>query len=225
MLKQRLVKVGIYGFIMFFLALSFLPGCARKEIVNIYSNGESIVCFGDSITFGYGANKGEDYPAYLARLVKTEVINSGIDGDTSQEGLKRVDTDVLDRKPFLVIIEFGGNDFLRKVPKEATLENIGKMVDRVQAAGAMAAVVDISAGMLLGDYRAGLYKLARAKGAIYIPSIFKGIITNPNLKSDFIHPNAEGYKVIAGRVYKAILPYLKKRGQNYFSGAVKAMEK
>lgn len=202
-----------YGFIFFFLAASFFAGCARKEIVNIDSKGEIIVCFGDSITFGYGADKGEDYPAHLARLVGSEVVNSGIDGDTSYEGLKRIDTDALDRKPFLVIIEFGGNDFLRKVPKDATLENIGKMVDKAQAAGAMAAVVDISAGMLLGDYRAGFYKLARTKGAIYIPSIFKGILTNPNLKSDFIHPNAEGYKVIAGRVYKAILPYLKKRNK------------
>jgi len=209
----RLNRINLYGFMVFFLALSFFAGCARKEIVNINSKGKIIVCFGDSITFGYGANKGEDYPAHLAKLVGLEVINSGIDGDTSQEGLKRIDTDALDREPFLVIIEFGGNDFLRKVPKESTLENISKMVDKAQAAGAMVAVVDISAGMLLGDYRAGLSKLARTKGTIYVPSIFKGILTNPNLKSDFIHPNAQGYKVIAERVYKAILPYLKKRAQ------------
>jgi lysophospholipase L1-like esterase len=83
-----------------------------------------------------------------------------------------------------------------------------KMIDEIQARGAMVAVMDVSAGPILGQYHKVFYQLAQEKGAIFIPSMLNGIITNPNFKSDFIHPNADGYKVIAQRVYRTILPYL-----------------
>jgi acyl-CoA thioesterase-1 len=185
-------------------------GCAKRAIRNIDSNGTSIICFGDSVTFGYGASPGEDYPAILAKKTKIPVINAGLDGDTSSEALKRLKSDVLDRDPRLVIIEFGGNDFLRKIPIETTTDNISKMIDQIHSRGAMVAIADISAGLLLRDYHPAVYKLAKKKEAIFIPSLFSGILTNPNLKSDFIHPNSEGYKIIAQRVYKVIMPYLNK---------------
>jgi len=189
-----------------------LTSCAKREIKNIDAKGTSIVCFGDSITFGYGANPGEDYPSVLAKMVNVPVINAGIDGDTTSEALKRVKSDVLDRSPFLVIIEFSGNDFLRKIPKEVTLNNIRAMVEQIQAKGAMVGIVDISAGMFLAEYRQALSRLAREKEAIIIPHILSGIITNPRMKSDFLHPNAQGYKMIAQRIYRNIKPYLEQNG-------------
>jgi len=131
-------------------------------------------------------------------------------------GLRRIDQDILDRDPLLVIVEFGGNDFLRKVPKETTIVNMHQMVERILAKGAMVAIVDISAGMVLNEYSADFRKIAHEKGAIFVPKTFSGIITNPNLKSDFIHPNRAGYALIAQRVYQAIKPYLKQNHpQNY----------
>ena len=191
---------------LFVIALS--AGCAREDIKNVNSKGENIICLGDSITYGYGANPGEDYPSYLAKTINFPVINSGIDGDTTAEALKRLKSDVLERDPFLVIIEFGGNDFLRKIPKDVTISNIRYMVDSIQAQGAMVAIVDISAGFFLADYRQAFAELAHEKGAIFIPGILRGVITNPTMKSDFIHPNKEGYRIIAQRIYRAILPYL-----------------
>ncbi|MBM3254701.1 MAG: arylesterase [Candidatus Omnitrophica bacterium] len=191
------------------LAVYLYAGCTGKEIVNLHSKGKNIICFGDSISFGYGVDTGEDYPAVLSRLVTIPVINAGVDGDTSRDGLRRIDIDVLDKNPLLVIVEFGGNDFLKKLPKADTLENVSQMVDKIHAKGAMVAIADISAGMFFRDYRIALRKLAREKGAIFIPSILKGIITTPQLKSDFLHPNADGYVIVAKRVYRAILPYLK----------------
>jgi acyl-CoA thioesterase-1 len=201
-------KINIILLTTYYLLLTTLAGCAKREIKNIDSKGASIICFGDSITFGYGVASAEDYPTALAKLVTIPVINMGIDGDTSIEALKRLESDVLERDPLLVIIEFGGNDFLRKIPQDVTLKNVKEMVEKIQARGAMAAVVDISAGMFLAEYRRAFDKLAKEKGALYIPSIFSGIITNPRLKSDFIHPNAEGYKLIAQRIYQTIKPYL-----------------
>lgn len=185
-------------------------GLRKPEIKNIDSRGKNIICFGDSITFGYGANPGEDFPSLLAKMFNYPVINAGVDADITPEAAKRFDADVIKRDPLLVIIALGGNDFLRKVPKEITLKNVGEMVDKAQRRGVMVAIADISAGMFLRDYRVEFSKLAKEKQAIFIPSILGGIITNPSMKSDFIHPNAAGYKIIAQKVYRAIIPYLNK---------------
>jgi len=192
----------------YLLLVACLNGCAKREIRNIDSRGTVIICFGDSITFGYGAQTQESYPVVLSKMIEIPVINAGIDGDTTTEALRRFDSDVLERDPLLVIIEFGGNDFLRKIPKTATVNNIKEMVERAQAKGAMVAIVDISAGMFLGEYHTAFYNLAKESGAIFIPRILNGIITNPSLKSDFLHPNAEGYKIVTQRIYRGIMAYL-----------------
>jgi acyl-CoA thioesterase I len=202
--QKSIISCQIAAFFM----LAMVSGCAKKEIKNIGSKGKNIICFGDSITFGYGAEKGEDYPSALAELADKPVINAGIDGDTTEDALKRVKADVLDKDPFFVIIEFEGNDLLKEIPKEKSFSNIRKMVDMAQAEGAMVAIADISAGLFLKEYRQGYYEIAREKGVLFIPSILSGIITNPSMKSDFLHPNANGYKLVAQRIYRAIKPYL-----------------
>lgn len=202
MRKNKLLFVAFVAFIA-------LSGCAKREIKNIDAKGKNIICFGDSITFGYGAEPGEDYPSRLAKMVSIPVINSGISADTSIDALKRINSDVLEKEPLLVIIEFAGNDFLKKVPMEVTLANVREMARFCQASGAMVAIADISAGMFLREYRIALSKLARQEQAIFIPGLLSGIITNPSMKSDFLHPNANGYRIVAERVYRVIKPYLK----------------
>ncbi len=203
MRKNKLLVIALLGY-----SVIAFWGCSQREVINTDSKGKNIICFGDSFTFGYGVNPGEDYPTMLGKLLRPPVLNKGVDGDTTGEGLKRLKNDVLDQDPRLVIIEFGGNDFLKKTPKEITIENIRQMVDRIQAQGAMVAIVDVSAGLILKECRSSLYRLALSKKAIFISSAFEGIITNPRLKSDFLHPNASGYKLIAQRIYKAIAPYV-----------------
>ncbi|MDD4980238.1 MAG: GDSL-type esterase/lipase family protein [Candidatus Omnitrophica bacterium] len=203
MLRNKILVIGLLGY-----CIIALCACAKKEIKNIDSQGVNIICFGDSITFGYGAQSGEDYPTAMAKLTVIPVLNMGIDGDTSVEALKRLNSDVLTRQPLVAIIEFGGNDFLRKIPQETTIVNVREMVEKIQAVGAMVAVVDISTGPFLAEYRKGFSKICKEKGAIFIPGALSGIITNPRLKSDFIHPNCDGYKLIAQRIYKAVRPYL-----------------
>ena len=205
MRKSRLLVIALLGFCV----IAFW-GCSQREIKNVDSKGKNIICFGDSITFGYGVNPGEDYPSILGKLLKFPVFNKGVDSETTAEGLKRIEGDVLDWDPYLVIIEFGGNDFLRKVPREETLENIKRMVDKIQAKGAMVAIVDVSSGMILKEYRSAYYRIAITKEALFIPRVLDGIITNPRMKSDFLHPNAAGYKLITQRIQRAIAPYLKR---------------
>ena len=191
-----------------FITIIFFAGCARSNISNLESSGENIICFGDSITRGKGAAVGESYPAYLAKMTNYPVINAGINGDISTEGLKRLPADVLGRHPLLVIVEFGGNDYLNKVPLAQTINNIEEMIKLIQAGGAMVAIVDISNILFMGEYRQELERLSKKYQAIFIPRILEDIVTNEELKSDAIHPNAKGYKIIAFRVYRGIIPYL-----------------
>jgi lysophospholipase L1-like esterase len=191
------------------ILLAVLCGCAKPEIRNRDSKGADIICFGDSITFGYGVDPADNYPTALGAMVKYPVINAGVDGNTTFDALERLETDVLDKDPRLVIVEFCGNDFLSRVPLRNTVENLSMIIDRIQAKGAMVALVDISSGVLLRQYRQALKKLAAQKKAIFIPVVMDKILTNPSMKSDFFHPNARGYKLIAERVLRGISEYLK----------------
>lgn len=186
-----------------------LAGCAKKEITNINSSGKNIICFGDSITMGYGVESKDSYPSWLSKMVAIPVFNAGIDGDTTDQAIKRLYSDVLDKEPLLVIVEFGANDFLTKVPLEETVKNIEEMIQKVQAKGAIVAIADVSTPFVMHEYGKDYRSLSEKYHTIFIPRILKGIFTNPSLKSDFIHPNAQGYKIIASRIYHAIKPYLK----------------
>src|SRR4051794_17423393 len=103
--------------LLLFSALG-LAACGPKA-PNLDSPGKTIVCFGDSITAGIGAEPGPPYPDLLAARLGTPVINAGVPGDTAEEGLARVDA-ALAQNPWLVIVELGGNDILRRVPPERT---------------------------------------------------------------------------------------------------------
>ncbi len=188
------------------LIFIFLLNCA-SQIANLDSKGQNIICFGDSITSGEGVGIKDSYPSILSKLLKRKVINAGRPGDTTQTALKRLDSDVLSKDPYLVIIELGGNDFLQKVPLEKTLSNIEKIVKKIIEKGAIVVLCDISSGFLLSEYRKGYKKIARKYKAIFIPELLKGIIENPYLKSDFIHPNKEGHKKIAYRIYETLKEY------------------
>ena len=86
-----------------------LNGCGKVEIRNSWTKGKNIMCFGDSLPFGYGAKAGGDYPTTLASLTKIPVINAGVNGDTTYQALDRFEADVLSKDPCLVIVEFGAN--------------------------------------------------------------------------------------------------------------------
>src|SRR3989338_6360159 len=197
---MRKSRSQVMAFLSFCFAVMAMTGCAKREIKNINSQGTEIICFGDSITFGYGAGPSEDYPTALTKLLNEPVVNAGIDGDTTVKALERLQADILDKNPRLVIVEFCGNDFLKKVPFDDTVKNIREITDKVQARGAMVAIVDISSGMFLKQYRSAFKKIAREKDAVFVPSVLSRIITNPAMKSDFLHPNARGYQLVAERV-------------------------
>jgi acyl-CoA thioesterase-1 len=175
---------------------------------NLYSQGKEVVCFGDSLTEGVGAREGEDYPSVLARQLKPPIINAGIRGDTTADGLSRLDQDVLRRDPRLVIVLFGGNDFLRRVPLKETAESLEQIVLRIQEGGAMVALVGLRLGLFTDEYGPIYKKIANQHGALLIPDVLDGVLSDPKLKSDSIHPNGDGYRIMAERILKKVRPLL-----------------
>ena len=145
-----------YGIV---LLVFVLIGCSPR-ITNLDSTGDSIVCFGDSLTEGVGAGKGNDYPSLLRRKVGWPVINAGVGGDTTQNAVQRIEEDVLSHDPRMVIVMLGGNDYLRKVPLAKTLANIDTIVARIQDHGAIVVLVTVRLGILKDHYTREFKKIA-----------------------------------------------------------------
>ncbi len=183
-------------------------GSGLDDIRNLRSGGDSIICFGDSLTEGVGAGSGEDYPVVLSRELGMPVINAGLRGDTTATALGRMGDVVLKKNPRLVVVLLGGNDFLRRVPRQETRKNLETIVQRIQEQGAMVAVAGLRLGLFTDEYEAIFEETARKFGALYIPAVTQGILSDAKLRSDPIHPNHAGYRLIAGRIAEKIRPLL-----------------
>ena len=192
-----------------FICLCFLvSGCAQR-IANINSSGEQIICFGNSITKGEGSSPGNDYPALLSKELDMEVINAGVNGDSTRDALHRIKKDVLKKNPRLVIVELSGNDFLQGIPKQETFSNLDKIVSMIQEQGAMVILAEVRVEYFQDEDIKAFKGLAKKRQALLIPNILGGILLNPELtSSDQLHPNDTGYRVIAEKVYRAIKPLL-----------------
>lgn len=193
------------------LIVPFLLSCGGEgydRIRNLRSAGQTIICFGDSLTEGVGASQGEDYPSVLSRLIAAPVVNAGHRGDTTADALNRLARDVLEKNPRLVILLLGGNDFLRQVPAGDTRKNLETIVQRIQERGAMVAITGMKLGLFTDEYGAMMENIAEKFGALLVPQVTKGILTDSKLKSDPIHPNGAGYRLIAERVAEKVKPLL-----------------
>jgi len=201
-----------FRFYLLVLILCLLASCSADRfdsIRNVRSAGETIICFGDSLTEGVGAGAGEDYPSFLSRQLAFPVINAGLRGDTSAQALERLPTSVLNKNPRLVIVLLGGNDFLRQVPRQETRKNLAEIVRRIQDAGSMVVVAGLRLGLFTDEYGPIFEETARQFDALYVGQVMKGILNDSSLRSDPIHPNGAGYRLIAGRIAEKIMPLLR----------------
>jgi acyl-CoA thioesterase-1 len=206
MTKRSVLRAAAYVFVA-----TALPGCGGDSfdsVRNLRSTNEAIVCLGDSLTEGVGANGGEDYPAVLSRELALPVLNHGRRGDTTALALARL-SEVLDGNPRLVIVLLGGNDFLRQVPRADTKKNLTELVRRIQAHGAMVAIAGMRLGIFTDEYSPIYQETSKQLGAYYIPQVLQGILTDPKLKSDSIHPNRAGYRLMGQRIAEKIRPLLR----------------
>jgi acyl-CoA thioesterase I len=179
-----------------------------------------IVAFGDSLTAGLGVTPENSYPARLQAKLRAEgytyrVVNAGASGDTTAGGLRRVEW-ALKNKPDIVIVALGANDALRAQDLVSVRANLDAIVTRFQKAGPRVLLVGMEVPPNYGaryasDFRKLYAEVARKRGVPFMPFLLDGVAGNPALNQpDGIHPTAEGYRVIANRMYPYLKPLLRK---------------
>jgi acyl-CoA thioesterase-1 len=179
-----------------------------------------IVCFGDSLTAGYGTEAGQTYPDYLQKALEREsykyrVVNAGISGNTTKDGVERLPR-VLALKPALVVVEFGGNDGLRGLRIADTRANLDSILSTLVASGTKVVIAGITLPPDYGpDYIRQFNETYTSLASKYkvpiIPFLLKGVYgVDGMMQADRTHATAEGNRIVAKNVLSLIQPLLKK---------------
>lgn len=164
-----------------------------------------IIVFGDSITAGVGVEAGKDFVSLINQKFERELVNAGVSGNTTTTALSRVENDIVNKDPALVIIELGGNDFLQGLPPETTESNLGQIIERSQTTGAEIILLGIKTGLRTDEIYLPIGHRLRDNYKIdFEEDIFTGIFGNQNLMADPIHPNTAGHAIIAERLGKVL---------------------
>ncbi len=199
--KTRLSAVIIaVGILLLFL---FRPPTSTVETQALEKEAV-VLAFGDSLTYGYGA-VAQAYPAQLQALIGRRVVNAGVSGEVSSNGLRRL-PELLERyRPSLVILCHGGNDILRRSSLQKLRSNLVAMIKLSRESGAQVLLVGVPGFGLLGASTVPLYEeVATENGVLYEGDVLEKIENDAALKSDQIHPNAAGYGLMAEAFAEAL---------------------
>jgi acyl-CoA thioesterase-1 len=188
-------------------ALLLAAGCSKsaKPKAQTLPKEATLLCLGDSLTFGYGAAAGTSYPEQLEALTGHASKNAGLNGDTSEGALARLPGLLAGNAPGLVLLSIGGNDFLRKWPEERTRAALTRLVQTAAAATQVVLIAqprpELMAAALgsLNDHPV-YAEVAAATGVPLFEGGWAHVLSRTELRSDQIHANSEGYKVFAERL-------------------------
>jgi lysophospholipase L1-like esterase len=182
-----------------------LIACSDKPMLNKLDTTSSILAFGDSLTFGYGAAKNESYPAVLSDLTGLSVINAGINGEVSSEGLKRLEALLDKHQPQLLLLCHGANDMLQKQDLTQMADNLIAMINLAQHRDIDVLLIAVpNTNILLTP----LKQYQQVADEMNIPlenDLISDILSQPSLHSDLIHPNAMGYRQIAETIHQKLI--------------------
>lgn len=178
-----------------------LSGCGDSPELPSLQEDAVILAFGDSLTHGNGADKNQSYPAVLESLLGRKVINAGVSGEISEQGLKRLPGLLDQHRPDLLILCHGGNDILRQKDMNETADNLRAMIDLAGERGVPVVMLGVPRpGLFLSS--ADIYKeIADAADVLFIEDLIPDILGDKSLKSDTVHPNADGYRRMAESIY------------------------
>ncbi len=196
----------IIATILVVLILLTLPNKSTK--MNTLLPHKTILAFGDSLTYGHGASYDESYPAHLSSLTGHKVINAGINGETSDEGLQRLPKLLEDKSIKLMILCFGGNDILRRQSMNALKNNLQTMIRMAKTKEIDVLLVAVPNIGLFGLAPLELYEeVAKEEKVPLLDTVLANILHQPSLKNDQIHPNALGYKQMAEKIYESLVEH------------------
>jgi lysophospholipase L1-like esterase len=177
-------------------------GCReRPPQLRPLSENAAILAFGDSLTHGTGAGSNESYPFRLEQLIQRPVINAGVPGEVTAEGLVRL-PDLLDRyRPALLILCHGGNDLLQRSGEKQAAENLRAMIRLARERGIDVVLIGVPKPDLSLEPPAFYASIAKEFVVPYDGDTLAGILSDRTRKSDYIHPNALGYQQLADAVH------------------------
>jgi lysophospholipase L1-like esterase len=182
-------------------AILLVSGCGQQSKLPPLAPDAVLLAFGDSLTYGTGATEDESYPSQLARLTGRRVAREGVPGEVSATGLARLPAALDAHQPRLLLLCHAGNDFLRRLPKAQAAENLRAMIRLAKSRG-----IDV---LLIGTPEPGITvsppdfyaEIAKEFRIPYEGDVLGKILRDSSLKADQVHPNAQGYKLMAQRVY------------------------
>lgn len=199
-------------YLVWIYLFSFLVACDHSPAAHKLARlppDAVILAFGDSLTFGTGASTSESYPDVLASLIGRRVINAGIPGEISSDGLRRLPNLLDQSRPNLLILCHGGNDMLRQLDPAALKSNLREMIDQAVQRGIGVILVGVPKPSLMYLESMKIYReVAREFNIPLEENALAAIIKSPALKSDAVHPNAMGYR----RMAEALATLLKRHG-------------
>jgi lysophospholipase L1-like esterase len=178
-------------------------GGAKHKVARLDA-GAVVLAFGDSLTFGTGANPDESYPAALERAIGRKVVNAGLPGETSARGLARLPEVLEEVKPRLLILCHGGNDFLQRLDEAGAAANVRAMIRLARGKGVDVVLLATPKPGLPPSVPAFYAEIAAGEGVPFEEAAIRSVVTDNRLKSDLVHPNAQGYAQIAAAVEKVL---------------------
>lgn len=187
-----------------------LTACGEAEKLPALPPGSVVLALGDSLTAGAGVTPEQAWPALLAQRTGWQVVNGGVNGDTSAQGLQRLPALLDEHRPALVMVTLGGNDMLRRLPIQALEENLARVVVKCKAEGVQVVMVATPqptlAGAVLRNLSAPEFygRVAASHQVPLIEDAIAEVLSDPVLKGDQIHPNAEGHARLAGKIHGAL---------------------
>ncbi|QVL44802.1 MAG: arylesterase [Methylophilaceae bacterium] len=188
-----------------------LLACTTSQQLAAIPAGSTVVILGDSLSYGKGAARGEDYPSLLAERTDWHIVNAGVPGDTSAQGLARLPELLATHRPTLLMIVLGGNDFLRNINVVETEANIRAIIQVAKLNKVQAILVAIPnyqpvKAALVGLSDHPLYaKLAAETNVALVEEVFSEVLSNSALKADYVHPNAAGYQMIEAKLHAKLM--------------------
>ena len=213
MSKKNFLRV-----LVFVLVAAIVVGCSEKKSqIKI----EKVLLFGDSLMSGYGLPEDDHLSVVLEKSLKSDkyeiqIFNGSVSGDTSSDGLDRIEDELSDTSYDLIIIGLGANDMLRRINPDQTKQNLEDIINIITSNN----IKIILAGMIASPTNGLNYKkkfdkiypdLSKKFELELIPFLLKGVALNPSLnQADGIHPNEKGVLIIAETIKKSITNFLKK---------------
>ena len=208
----------LLGIVILSLTSILLISCSEKKSqIKI----EKVLLFGDSLMSGYGLPEEDNLSVILEKSLKSEgyeiqVFNGSVSGNTSLDGLNRIEDELLDESYDLIIIGLGANDMLRRINPNQTKQNLDKIINIILDNK----IKVILAGMVASPTNGLSYKkkfdkiypdLSKKFEIESIPFLLKGVALNPNFnQDDGLHPNEKGVFIIAETIKKSITNFSKK---------------